>query len=78
MQILNIHEAKAQFSKLIEAVAKGEEVLIAKSGKPAAMLVPVSAHKPVRKPGAMKGNIRIVADFDGPLPDELQSAFESC
>ena len=76
MQTVNIHEAKTQFSKLIEAVTQGEEIVIAKAGKPAAMLVPIQAHKPVRKPGAMKGKIRISADFDEPLPDDLQAAFE--
>jgi prevent-host-death family protein len=76
MQTVNIHEAKTQFSKLIDAVAQGREVMIAKAGKPAAMLVPVQTQKPVRKPGAMKGKIRIAADFDAPLPDDLQAAFE--
>ncbi|RYE72733.1 MAG: type II toxin-antitoxin system Phd/YefM family antitoxin [Oxalobacteraceae bacterium] len=76
MQTVNIHEAKTQFSKLIEAVAQGEEILIAKAGKPAAMLVPLQGQKPVRKPGAMKGQIRIGADFDAPLPDDLQAMFE--
>lgn len=76
MQIVNIHEAKTRFSKLIEAVANGERVLIAKAGKPAAMLVPVPAKKTIRKPGAMKGKIRIADDFDAPLPDDLQAAFE--
>lgn len=76
MQIVNIHEAKTQFSKLIEAVTHGEEIVIAKAGKPAAKLVPVQASKPVRKPGALKGKMRIAADFDAPLPDALQAAFE--
>jgi len=76
MPTINIHEAKTQFSKLIEAVSHGEEIVIAKAGKPAAKLVPVQAKKPARKPGALKGKMRIAADFDAPLPDELQSAFE--
>lgn len=76
MQTINIHEAKTQFSKLIEAVTQGEEIMIAKAGKPAAMLVPVQAKKTIRKPGAMKGKIRIASDFDAPLPDDLQAAFE--
>lgn len=76
MQTVNIHEAKTQLSKLIEAVAKGEEILIAKAGKPAAMLVPVQVNKTMRKPGAMKGKIRIADDFDAPLPENLQAAFE--
>jgi prevent-host-death family protein len=76
MQTVNIHEAKTQFSKLIEAVAHGEEIVIAKAGKPAAKLVPMHVQKPVRKPGAMKGQIKIAADFDAPLPDDLLAAFE--
>lgn len=75
MQIINIHEAKTHFSKLLEAVARGEEIMIARAGKPAAMLVPVQAKKTVRQPGAMKGKIRIAADFDAPLPEDIQSAF---
>jgi prevent-host-death family protein len=76
MHTVNIHEAKTQFSKLIEAVTQGEEIVIAKAGKPAAMLVPVRRQSPVRTPGAMKGKIHIAADFDAPLPDDLQLAFE--
>ena len=76
MQTVNIHDAKTQFSKLIEAVTQGEEIVIAKAGKPAAMLVPMPAPKPVRQPGAMKGKIKIAPDFDSPLPDDLQAAFE--
>lgn len=76
MQTVNIHEAKTQFSKLIDAVTRGEEILIAKAGKPAAMLVPVHPLHPVRTPGAMKGKIRIAADFDAPLPDEVLAGFE--
>jgi prevent-host-death family protein len=75
MQTLNIHEAKTQFSKLIEAVSVGEKIMIAKAGKPAAMLVPVPAG-PQRKPGAMKGKIRIADDFDAPLPDDVLASFE--
>ncbi|WP_334189727.1 type II toxin-antitoxin system Phd/YefM family antitoxin [Noviherbaspirillum sp.] len=76
MQTVNIHDAKTQFSKLIEAVSQGEEIVIAKAGKPAAKLVPVQASKPIRQPGALKGKMRIAADFDAPLPNDLQAAFE--
>lgn len=76
MRAINIHEAKTQFSKLIESVATGEKIMIARAGKPAAMLVPVPAQKATRKPGAMKGKIRIADDFDAPLPDDVQAAFE--
>jgi prevent-host-death family protein len=77
MQTFNIHDAKTQFSKLIEAVLQGEEIIIAKAGKPAARLVPMEAKKPtVRKPGSLKGKIKIAADFDAPLPEDIQAAFE--
>lgn len=78
MRTVNIHDAKSQFSKLIEAVKQGEEIVIAKGGKPAAMLVPMLAQKLVRQLSAMKGKIKIAADFDAPLPDDLQAAFEGC
>jgi prevent-host-death family protein len=76
MQSVNIHEAKTQFSKLVDAVGLGEKIIIAKAGKPAAMLVPVPTQKTVRTPGALKGKIRIADDFDAPLPVDLQAAFE--
>lgn len=77
MQTINIHDAKTQFSKLIEAVLQGEEIVIAKAGKPAARLVPLSAkNRVIRRPGSMKGKITIADDFDAPLPDEILSDFE--
>ncbi len=77
MQIINIHDAKTQFSKLIESVLQGEEIVIAKAGKPAARLVPLSAKSRfVRQPGSMKGIITIADDFDAPLSDEIQAGFE--
>ena len=76
MRAVNIHEAKTQLSKLIESVAMGEKIMIAKAGKPAAMLVPVPSQKTLRQPGAMKGKIRIADDFDAPLPVDVQAAFE--
>lgn len=75
MKTVNIHEAKTQFSKLIEAVSVGEKIVIARAGKPAAMLVSVPT-RPQRKPGAMQGKIRIADDFDAPLPDDVLAAFE--
>lgn len=77
MQTINIHDAKTQFSKLIESVLQGEEIIIAKAGKPAARLVPLSKKSSfVRRPGSMKGSITIADDFDAPLPDEIQAGFE--
>jgi prevent-host-death family protein len=76
MKTVSIHEAKSQFSKLIEAVGQGQTIVIARAGKPAAMLVPVPAEKQVRKPGALKGKIHVASDFDAPLPEDLQATFE--
>jgi prevent-host-death family protein len=76
MQIINIHDAKTQFSKLIEAVSQGHEIVIARAGKPAAKLVPIKDEKIVRQPGAMKGKLQIADDFDAVLPSDIQSEFE--
>ena len=63
----NIHAAKTQLSKLIEAALAGEEVIIQKAGKPAVLLVPVIAAVRPREPGAWKGKVRMAADFDEPV-----------
>ena len=70
----NTSEAKAELSALIEAVSKGEEVLIGKAGVPVARLVRFRGPASPRKPGAMKGRIRVRADFDE-LPDDVAAAF---
>jgi prevent-host-death family protein len=75
MQITNIHEAKTNFSKLVERVAAGEEIIIGRAGKPVARLVPYKPSSPKRKPGSWKGKVWISPDFDR-LPAELQAAFE--
>ena len=72
----NIHEAKTQFSKLVDRAASGEEIVIAKSGKPVARLVPFVAKVKPRQPGALRGKIRIKKSFDNPLPEEILAAFE--
>ena len=54
MRTVNIHDAKTQLSKLIEGVAQGEEILIAKAGKPAAMLAPIQAQRPARQPDPVR------------------------
>lgn len=76
MTTVNIHEAKTHFSRLIEKVRAGKELTIAKAGKPIAKLVPIKENKPVRKPGFLKGKIKISRDFDAPLSDETLDAFE--
>jgi prevent-host-death family protein len=76
MKQVNIHRAKTHLSRLLEEVSAGEEVTIAKAGKPLARLVPLAPARRARKPGFLKGRIRIAADFDAPLPDALLDAFE--
>jgi len=73
MAIFNVHEAKTHLSRLLDRVAQGEEIVIAKSGRPVAKLVRVAAEP--RTPGRLKGRIRISPDFDEPLPDEILAAF---
>lgn len=77
MQIVNIHEAKTHLSRLLEAVERGEEVVIARAGQPIATL---TAYRPVRRgiapPGSMKGGDWLMADdFDAPV-DELFSCLQ--
>lgn len=75
MQTVNIHEAKSQLSRLIEAVVSGEEVVIAKAGTPVVRLVAVDK-KPKLRFGLMKGKIKIADDFNAPLPDDVLATFE--
>ena len=76
MKPVNIHEAKTHFSQLIERVVAGEEIVIARNGKPVAKLVPIPLEQPRRFSGSMRGQIWIADDFDDPLPPELQKYFD--
>ena len=70
MTVFNIHEAKTHFSKLLERVLNGEEVVIAKAGKPVARILPfVQEDLSPRVPGFDKGKVTIMPDFDAPLPE---------
>jgi prevent-host-death family protein len=71
----NIHEAKSQLSKLIEAMQEGETVIIAKAGKPVAVLGPVHAATPKRVRGVLKGQIQLGSAFDEPLPEDVLASF---
>jgi prevent-host-death family protein len=70
----NISEAKAELSALIEAVSKGEEVLIGKAGVPVAKLIAYNGAATERTPGRLAGKITIADDFDS-LPDDIAEAF---
>jgi prevent-host-death family protein len=76
MQTVNIHEAKTQFSRLVDAAASGEEIVIAKAGKPTARLLPMERPKAARRFGGLKGKMRIAEDFDASLPNDVIAAFE--
>jgi prevent-host-death family protein len=78
--MVNVHEAKTHLSKLLDRVKEGEEIVIAKAGKPYALLLPVDPveHVVRRQPGALKGIIPPIPDsaFFDPLPDEELDAWE--
>jgi len=75
-EAFNMHAAKTHLSRLAERASKGEEIVIARSGRPLAKLVAIEDDRPPRKLGLWKGQVRIGGDFDGPLPRELQEPFE--
>lgn len=76
MQTVNVHEAKTHLSRLLDAAASGEEIVIAKAGKPVAKLVAIGGG-PVRKRklGGLEGRFTVPDDFDDPLPDEILALF---
>ena len=74
--IVNVHEAKTHLSRLLARVASGEEIIIAKAGKPVARLTPWRPKTPDRTPGSARGKVWMAPDFDAPLPEELLDAFE--
>jgi prevent-host-death family protein len=74
--VVNIHEAKTHLSRLVEQALQGEEIIIAKSGKPLVKLAPIEADSAPRPWGTMKGLIHMAPDFDDPLPDDLLALFE--
>jgi prevent-host-death family protein len=71
----NVYEAKTHLSQLLDRAAAGEEIVIARAGRPVARLVALAGHAPERRtPGAWRGKVRIAADFDQ-LPAEIEAAF---
>ena len=74
MKLVNIHAAKTNFSSLVDQAAAGEEILIARSGKPVARLV--ALEKKPRVLGRMDGKFDIPDDFDDPLPPDILALFE--
>ena len=75
MAQVGMHEAKTKLSQLVERVEAGEEIIIARNGKPVVRLVPVKSENRLAEVyGALRGQIHIAADFDE-LPDDIADAF---
>ncbi len=73
---VNVHAAKTHLSRLLEDVEAGEEIVLARAGRPVARLVPFKPSKQPRTPGLWRGRVRLAPDFDV-TPDELISTFET-
>lgn len=76
MKTVNIHEAKTHLSKLLDRARRGEEVIVAKAGKPIAKIVAYGSKPARRAPGHAKGKVKIFDNFDDPLPKDFMRAFE--
>ncbi len=75
MAQVNLYEAKTQLSRLVDRAAGGEEIIIAKGGRPLARLVPLAQRITPREFGFLAGQVRVEPNFDAPLPPELAAAF---
>lgn len=73
MDTFNVHEAKKHLSQLLDRVSRGEEIILARGGRPIAKLVPIAAE--TRRPGRLAGRNTVAADFDAPLPEAMLAAF---
>jgi len=71
--IVNMHQAKTELSRLVGQALAGEEVIIARAGMPVVRLTPIRQE---RIPGLARGAVRLAADFDDPLPEEILAGFE--
>ena len=76
MKQVDIHEAEIQLSRLVEEAEGGEDIIIARAGKPVARLTRIAPMASRRRLGVLDGKFRIPEDFDAPLPDEVIAAFE--
>ena len=76
MRTVNVHEAKTHLSRLLDRVASGEQIVIAKAGRPVARLVPVAVGSGDRELGRDRGLVWISDDFDAPLPADVLAEFE--
>jgi prevent-host-death family protein len=76
-ETVSLYHAKTHLSRLVDRAAAGEEIVIAKSGRARARLVPVDDRRALRVPGKGKGKWKVGRSFDLPLPDELLAEFEA-
>ena len=76
MRIVDIHDAQANLSALVDAAVGGEEIIIAHAGRSAVRLVAIAQGRAVRRFGALKGKLHISDDFDAPLEASLLDAFD--
>jgi prevent-host-death family protein len=77
MRTVSVHEAKTHLSRLLDDVAHGEEVVIARASKPVARLVRFELKAARRRLGLLKGKLTVPSDFDAPLPEDVLKSFES-
>ncbi|HEY2806813.1 MAG TPA: type II toxin-antitoxin system prevent-host-death family antitoxin [Gemmatimonadales bacterium] len=75
-ETVTLYDAKTNLSELVERAAGGEEIVIAKRGKPKALLVPLERVHPLRRPGLGRGQWHLRKDFDAPLPEGVLGTFE--
>lgn len=73
---MNLYDAKTQLSKLVDQAAAGQDVIIARAGKPVARLTRIEPPARKLRFGVLKGRLRVAADFDAPLPDAVLAEFE--
>lgn len=74
--VVNVAEAKARLPELIERAGRGEEIVLARNGRPRARLLPLETDHSLRVPGKGKGRFRILRGFDAPLPADVLASFE--
>jgi len=75
-EVINIHEAKTHLSRIVDEVAAGAEVIIAKAGRPMARLSPIATPVKKKQLGLLKGRIKVADDFNAPLDETTLSDFE--
>lgn len=76
METVNIYDAKTRLSQLVDKAASGEDVIVSRNGKPLVRITRLDAPKRRITFGLLKGKLKVAADFDAPLPDEVLAGFE--